>query len=145
MRILLIASLALALTGTAVAVDQGAMSPTDYATGLVAARGLINTGDYLAAIETLKPVIAEDDSNADALNLMGFALRKSGDTDRALGFYLKALGIDPDHRGANEYLGELYVETGKIDLARDRLAELERICGNTTCEEYADLAKAIGD
>ena len=51
-------------------------------------------------------------------------------------------GFDPRHLGANEYLGELYAETGKLDLAKERLAVLEAACGKS-CEEREDLAKAI--
>ena len=58
-------------------------------------------------------------------------------------WYLKALKLNPKHLGANEYLGELYVMTGQMDKAKARLATIAKICGNTTCEEYGDLAKAI--
>ena len=142
MRYILTVLLSLALAGPALAVDQGDMTPADYASGLVAARGLINTGDYHGAVEALKPVIGADANNTDALNLMGFALRKSGDTARARGFYLKALSIDPDHRGANEYLGELYVETGDLGKAREQLAILQKLCPGG-CEERSDLDQAI--
>ena len=141
----LAAAVAFALAAPALAVDQGSSSPEDTTSGLMTGRQLINAGDYAGAVQALKPVIGANANNADALNLMGFALRKSGDIPHALGFYRRALSVNPNHRGANEYLGELYVETGEIDLARERLAELERICGNTTCEEYEDLAEAIGN
>jgi Flp pilus assembly protein TadD len=143
-RSVLAATVALVLVAPALAVDQGS-GPEDTTSGLLDARQLINAGDYAGAVEALKPVIGANANNADALSLMGFALRKSGDIPHALGFYRRALSVNPNHKGANEYLGELYVETGEIDLARERLAELERICGNTTCEEYADLAEAIGN
>ena len=140
----LAAAVAFALAVPALGVDQGS-GPEDATSGLLDARQLINAGDYAGAVEALKPVIGANANNADALSLMGFALRKSGDIPHALGFYRRALSVNPNHRGANEYLGELYVETGEVDLARERLAELERICGNTTCEEYEDLAEAIGN
>jgi tetratricopeptide (TPR) repeat protein len=152
----LAATVAFALVAPALAVDQGTSSSSDssssssssgfdVSSGMADARRLINRGDFAGAVEALKPVIGADANNADALNLMGFALRKSGDIPHALGFYRRALSVNPNHKGANEYLGELYVETGEMDLARERLAELERICGNTTCEEYEDLAEAIGN
>ena len=65
---------------------------------------------HYGAIEALKPVIGENGNNADALSLMGFALRKSGDVKHALGFYRRALSVNPNHRGANEYLGQLYLD-----------------------------------
>jgi len=73
---------------------------------------------------------------------MGCALRKSGDYRRAQGFYLKALKIKPMHRGANAYLGELYVETGQLAKARQRLEVLEAVCG-TGYEEYRAHKQAI--
>ncbi len=107
------------------------------------ARQLIRQEKWAGAISILKQIVADDGSNADALNLLGFSLRKSGDTEHALGFYLKALKINPRHKGAHEYLGELYVQTGHLDKARTELETLAKLCGNTTCEEYEDLEKAI--
>jgi len=107
------------------------------------ARALVKAQKWKSAISVLKTIVADDSRNADALNLLGFSLRKSGDMKNAEGFYLKALKLNPKHKGANEYLGELYVETGHIDKARERLETLAKLCGNTTCEEYEDLEKAI--
>lgn len=107
------------------------------------ARALVRAQNWKSAISVLKTIVANDGNNADALNLLGFSLRKSGDMKNAEGFYLKALKLNPSHKGANEYLGELYVETGRLDKAKERLETLARLCGNTTCEEYEDLEKAI--
>jgi tetratricopeptide (TPR) repeat protein len=57
--------------------------------------------------------------------------------------YQKALAINPDHRGANEYLGELYLKTGDLEKARERLSKLQNLCPGG-CEEYDDLKKAVG-
>ena len=67
---------------------------------------------------------------------------KSGDRKTALTYYHKALDFDPDHKGALEYLGELYVETGDLPKARANVARLEKLCPNG-CEELSDLRKAI--
>jgi Flp pilus assembly protein TadD len=107
------------------------------------ARAHISAENWQQAVAVLRTIVADDGNNADALNLLGFSLRKSGDMKNAEGFYLKALKLDPGHKGANEYLGELYVETGRIDEARELLETLAGLCGNTTCEEYEDLEKAI--
>lgn len=151
-KTIVIALTCVALASPAFAVDTGGGSSSSNNSGssssqasgptIEDARGFIKAGQYKSAIGVLKVLIADDPNNADALNLMGFSLRKSGDPDRALGFYLKALKINPKHRGANEYLGELYVEIGQIDKAKERLKVLEGICG-TSCEEYEDLAEAI--
>lgn len=107
-------------------------------------RVMIRNQRWDAAIRTLKTIVAQSPDNADALNLLGYSLRKSGDHDNALGFYLKAIKINPRHKAAHEYLGELYVETGQMTKARAQLETLAQLCGNTTCDEYRDLARAIG-
>ena len=107
------------------------------------ARAAIKAKKWKTAVSILKKIVAKSPGNADALNLLGYSLRKTGDTRNAQGFYLKALKIEPSHKGANEYLGELYVEIGQLKKAQQRLKALEAICGNTTCEEYQDLAKFI--
>ena len=58
---------------------------------------------------------------------------------------LETLKLDPRHKGAHEYIGEAYLMDKKPAEAEKHLAELEKICGNKSCEEYADLAKAIAD
>jgi tetratricopeptide (TPR) repeat protein len=80
--------------------------------------------------------------HADVYNLMGFSLRKIGDTKQALTFYRKALDFDPKHKGAIEYLGELYVETGQIDKAKENVAALKQLCPSG-CEELSDLERAV--
>jgi len=106
------------------------------------ARAQIKKQRWADAIATLRVVLEAEPNNADANNLMGYSLRKSGNLQRAEGFYLKALKLSPKHKGANEYLGELYVETGNLAKAKARLEVLESICG-TGCEEYQDLKAAI--
>lgn len=122
----------------------GSSSSDEGGPSLADARSLIRQEEWARAVVMLKKIVAADSRNADALNLLGFSLRKSGDTEHALGFYLKALKINPRHKGAHEYLGELYVETGHMDKAKAELETLAKLCGNTTCEEYEDLEKAIG-
>jgi tetratricopeptide (TPR) repeat protein len=75
---------------------------------------------------------------------MGFSLRKTGDYKQAYTFYRKALDFDPEHKGALEYLGELYVETGQVDKAKENLALLKKLCPGG-CEELADLEKAVAE
>jgi tetratricopeptide (TPR) repeat protein len=70
--------------------------------------------DYVGAIPLLRKSVAADSRNADAYNLLGFSHRKLGQIDAALAHYGKALTLEPEHRGANEYLGELYLELGDL-------------------------------
>lgn len=76
---------------------------------------------------------------ADTLNYLGFTTRKLGDYDRGEKFYLQGLEIEPNHNGINEYLGELYVTTNRMDMAKERL-EVLKTCN---CEEYDELKEII--
>tara|TARA_B100000214_G_scaffold94803_1_gene65676 strand:- start:22 stop:501 length:480 start_codon:yes stop_codon:yes gene_type:complete len=77
-------------------------------------------------------------NKADTLNYLGFTSRKLGDFENGEKYYLQGLAIEPKHKGINEYLGELYVVTNRLDLAVERLEVLK----GCDCEEYEDL-KAI--
>ena len=94
---------------------------------------------YLKALDKLKKAYDEDEKNADVLNYLGFALRKTGDFEKAEKFYLEGLKIDAGHLGINEYLGELYVQTDRIKLAKERL----RTLSGCKCEEYDELKELI--
>ena len=133
----LLAGVSLAATD-ALAVDN---VTSREAPDLTAVRAKIKAKDYKAALAELTPML-ETHQHADVYNLMGFSLRKSGDYNQAYTFYRKALEFDPEHKGALEYLGELYVETGQIDKARENVALLKKLCP-TGCEELADLEQAI--
>ncbi len=76
---------------------------------------------------------------ADTLNYLGFTTRKLGDFENGEKYYLLGLEIDPNHVGINEYLGELYVVTNRLDLAKERLKVLE----SCNCEEYTELKEII--
>jgi tetratricopeptide (TPR) repeat protein len=109
---------------------------------LTSVRTKIEKQDYASALTELR-ALSEDSQNADVYNLLGFTLRKTGDMTTALSYYTRALELQPDHKGAHEYLGELYLETGKLDKAKEQLDILAKLCPNG-CEERADLEKAIG-
>ena len=76
------------------------------------ARKALDDGDYDVAINKLARLRDQDPGDADVLNLLGYGYRKIGDFDQARGYYLQALAADPKHRGANEYIGELYLKPG---------------------------------
>ena len=130
--------LAAALPQRGLAVDtQSNVTDVD----LTSVRQKVKAKDWKAAIEELKPIIATVD-NADAYNLYAFSLRKTGDYKQAFTFYGKALDFDPNHKGAREYLGELYVMTNNMEKAREQLAILQKLCPSG-CEELDDLREAI--
>ena len=94
---------------------------------------------YSEAFKKLEKAYSSDKNNPDILNYMGYTSRKIGNFEQAEKFYLTGLKIKPDHKGINEYLGELYVQTNRIDKANERLAVLKN-CG---CKEYSELELII--
>ena len=94
---------------------------------------------YNSAYEKLLEANKLESRNPDILNYLGFTLRKAGKYEQAEKYYLQGLEIKPNHNGINEYLGELYVKTQRMDLARERLSVLK----DCNCEEYSELAEII--
>jgi Flp pilus assembly protein TadD len=109
---------------------------------LAPARAQIAANQWRAAIDELKKV--NDTGSADWNNLMGYSHRKAKVPDHAAAerYYDEALRIDPKHRGALEYSGELFLIKGDLAKAEQRLAALDKAC-RLGCEEYTDLKKAI--
>ncbi len=143
LKTLLGALLALAIAAPALAAGSTSSStrptpPSAYQSAVKA----VKSKDYRRALRLLDQVVRDDPRNADAWNYQGFSNRKLGQLDAAFVSYRKALAIDPDHRGAHEYLGELYLRKGDPAAARKHLAALDRIC-LFGCEEYRDLKKAV--
>ena len=118
--------------------DPGVQKDPQYAEGEKA----VKRGDYAGAIRLLEMVVARDDRNADAYNLLAYSIRRSGDAARAIPLYEKALAIDPKHKGAHEYIGEAYLVLGDLPKAKEHLAALDKLC-LLPCEEYTDLKKAV--
>ena len=112
--------------------------PSDYDLGVKA----VQAGDYQRALALLQRVVQTEPRNADAWNYVGFSHRKLRQFELSLAAYQKALAINPGHRGANEYLGELYLMTGEPEKAQAQLAKLQSVCPGG-CAEYDDLKKAI--
>jgi tetratricopeptide (TPR) repeat protein len=149
MRILLFL-LALALPAFSFAADTSfgsAPAQPSVQERLAKARTAIDAQDWNAAMRELNVAVREAPRNADVHNLMGYTYRKRANPDLAKAYehYETALKIDPNHRGAHEYLGEAYLQDKRVADAEVHLAALERICGGKTCEEYEDLARSIAD
>ena len=94
---------------------------------------------YKKAQKLLLKSNKEIPGKADTLNYLGFTTRKLGDFENGEKYYLEGLAIKPNHKGINEYLGELYVATGRMDLAKERLNVLK----NCNCKEYNELKEVI--
>ncbi|MDP1533864.1 MAG: tetratricopeptide repeat protein [Rubrivivax sp.] len=122
--------------------DTPEPAPARVVDPLAAARAHVAAKRWQPAVAELQRVNASN--SADWNNLMGYALRKRAtpDLDGAQRHYDAALRIDPLHRGALEYAGELALMKGELAVAEERLARLARIC-STPCEELDDLRKAV--
>ena len=95
--------------------------------------------NYKEALESLLLTYTDRYNDPDVLNYLGFTSRKTDDFKNAETYYLMGLKIDPNHNGINEYLGELYVQTNRMDKAKERLSVLK----NCNCEEYTELKDLI--
>ena len=94
---------------------------------------------YTQAFKKFEKAHKSDKKNPDILNYLGYTSRKTGNFEQAEKFYLKGLSIKPNHNGINEYLGELYVQTNRIDKANERLEVLK----SCNCKEYGELELII--
>ncbi len=149
-RILLIVLIASGISHSAIAAGSsgGGESNVSYGSGssesaeMIKAKVAIAQQDFDRALEYLELVRDDEPNNADAWNLTGFSLRKSGKYEDSEKAYKKALVIDPKHSQAIEYMGELYLTLDKPDKAESLLARLEDLC-TFNCKERNMLAKAI--
>ena len=94
---------------------------------------------YAKAQKLLLKSNSKKPNQADTLNYLGFTTRKLGDYENGEKYYLQGLEIEPNHVGINEYLGELYVATNRLNLAKERLKILEKC----NCKEYTQLKEVI--
>jgi tetratricopeptide (TPR) repeat protein len=140
---MLAAALSIGAAGSALAdTSRGSSAAEQTDPQYAEADRAVKRGDYPAAIRLLEAVVAKNDRNADAYNLLAYSIRKSGDAAKAIPIYEKALAIDPKHKGAHEYIGEAYLVLGDLGKAKQHLATLDKLCF-LPCEEYSDLKKAV--
>ena len=139
------AALILGLSGAALAAggdDDWGSNKKDA--DMAAAVKQVEAENYAGAIPLLEKAIKTNPRNADAFNLLAFSQRKLGDYDSAAKNYQTALAIDPDHKGALEYQGELFLTLGQPQQAQANLDRLDRLCF-FGCSEYRELKQAIAD
>ena len=122
--------------------DGGYATSTKKPAGYNEAVALIAAEKYQEAILSLQSAAKLATTDADIQNLLGFTHRKTGKLDAAASYYKRALEINPKHKGALEYQGELFLMLGDKDAAADNLAKLDKICW-LGCSEYDDLKQAI--
>ena len=127
---------------------QAAQTPTPAAaksvnSELAKVTTSLNANNFKQALADLKIIDSEFKNNAEVNNLLGYSSRKLKQYKPAATYYEKALKLNPNHLGALEYQGELFVLTNKVSAAKKNLVKLEKLCG-LSCDEYLDLKKAIG-
>ena len=130
----------LALPALAEGTSDGSSSSAT-APSYAVAKATVDGGNYATALPMLIAITKADARNADAWNLLGFTYRNLNQLDASNAAYLKVLTINPNHLGALEYQGELFITQGKIDAAKANFAKLQALCG--ACEEAGDLEKAL--
>jgi tetratricopeptide (TPR) repeat protein len=137
---LLMSQVVFGMGGSSDSTEVTATEPAEYTLG----KKQIESQDWTGAIQSFSMVVEKNPKNADAFNYMGYASRKMGAFDKAFGYYEKALSINPNHRGANEYIGEAYLMTGNLKKAEEHLSRLDEIC-TFGCPEYTMLKRAVSD
>lgn len=122
-------------------------NPSGNRERITLAREAIKSKDFKTSIAELTLAVQEHPGNAELHNLLGYSYRKqtTPDLPRAFEQYRLALKFDSEHRGANRNIGEAYLMEKNPAKAEEHLAKLKSICGNTTCEEYQDLAKSMAE
>jgi len=106
------------------------------------ARALIEKNKLKKATKQLRKVVKQDKSNADAWNLLGYSWRKLDKNKKSGKAYAKALKLDPNHKGALEYQGELFIKLGELDNAKANLSRLKALCPDG-CQELENLENAL--
>ena len=107
-----------------------------------AGKTALGAQDWNGAIAAFKLAALRDPLNADIQNYIGYAYRRLRQLEPAMGYYQRALTLNPRHRSAREHLGEAYLVLGEPGRAEQMLAELEDLC-LIPCDEYKDLKQAI--
>ena len=143
LAILLCLAIALAAPVQAAGDDDG-WSGTRKDNDVAAAEKKIAAEDFAGAIPLLEKATRTNPRNANAFNLLAFSQRNLGDYESAAGNYKTALFIDPDHKGALEYQGELFLALDQPERAEANLARLDDICF-FECRAYVELKQAIDD
>jgi tetratricopeptide (TPR) repeat protein len=112
---------------------------------LAKAHKSIDADDWAGAQRELNSLLREEPRNAEVHNMLGYTYRKGPKPNLPKSFehYERALYLDPNHKGAHEYIGEAYLMDKKPAEAEKHLVQLEKICGGRLCEQYRDLAKSI--
>jgi tetratricopeptide (TPR) repeat protein len=135
-------AVALATNSGAPAADSPPAQQVQADPELTQARELIAKKDWTGAELVLSRYVATHPRSADGFNLLGYSYRNLKRYPESFKAYETALKIDPEHRGAHEYIGVAYIQTGNLAKAEEHLRALDKLCF-LPCEEYTDLKKAL--
>jgi tetratricopeptide (TPR) repeat protein len=124
--------------------DWPAKGKTDKPREYKDALALIKEDKCAEALPLLEKALVTSPKDADIYNNIGFCNRKLGKYGESFEAYRQALTLDPNHKGAREYVGELYLLMDKLPEAENQLKQLALLCPRG-CTERDTLAKAIGD
>ena len=142
-KLIFVLMLVLSLPGAMANMTESKPAANKEDADFVAGKKAIERKDWKSAVDALSRALTRKPESADIHNYLGYAYRHLDDLTSSFTHYKEALRIDPNHRGAHEYIGQAYLKAGQPDKAAEHLARLEQICGKR-CEEYQDLAKSIG-
>lgn len=142
LRVLALAATLGLAPATAGAVDTELEAEIQATIELQQARARIKAEDHASAMALLEAARQRTPDDPDIHSLLGFTARRLGRLEEAHAHYARALRLDPNHRGALEYLGELHLMEGNSVAARELLARLEQLCP-AGCEERAELEAAL--
>lgn len=110
----------------------------DFSAGMAA----VAKQDWPQAVTRMNAYTQRAPDDAEGWNQLGYAYRNAGQLPPAFAAYDKAIKLDPRHRGAREYLGEAYLQTGDVARAEQELKVLDKLCF-FPCKEYSDLKRSI--
>lgn len=142
LKLIAVALTILIASGAHPSFAAGTGGGSEEASEIQQSRALLKEGNHAKAEGLLRKAVADDPGSADAWNLLGYATRMQGNLEDAEKFYMKALDLEPKHLGAMQYMGMLYVKTGRVDEAKKLLARIDDVCF-FSCSEYDDLKRAI--
>jgi len=136
--------LALGFAGSQTLADDRPDPPKPRSPDLEKGRQAIDAKDYRAAVDHLLKAAKDAPKDADVHNLLGYGYRHLGQFDKSMEHYQLALSLDPNHRGAHEYIGELYLQMDQLANAEKQLQALQKACPwFGRCSEHDDLKGAI--
>ena len=121
---------------------SGSVSMKSKSTSYYEAEKFIKNEQFSKAIDKLNDALFYDNKDADIYNYLGFSYRKINQLDKASTYYKKALEINPKHKGALEYQGEMFITLNQIKDAENNLKILDKICF-LGCTEFFKLKKSI--